>query len=700
MSDSINLDKTAFVVLGMHRSGTSAMTRVLALSGASLPENIHPAGFDNPAGFWEGEDIIAFNDEVLQAFDTSWDDIFAGRPKHYLSNFDRAFTQRAVDILGSVFGNADLVVMKDPRVNVILAFWLRALRSAGYTPAPIVMVRHPLEVAASLRERNGFSTEKGLLLWLDNMIAAERDSRGMKRIFVAYDTLLSSWRECLDRVERLAGMPLPRRTTTSGVEIEKYLSPKLRHHNAEALAIGDDTELNRMVARAYNWFCEAARRDDAIDPSPLIEIEAFLNDLSHNVGSVVADLRARVSEYIRHTQGLEARVTGLDVVVAETAVALETERSAKANLEESLSQRQAQVDALEGQLAEVQGKAYGLGQELAQRAHDWHMERVGIETKVVELQAQLDVCRTEMAERDEALGLVRSEAEALHQQVLEARKDAQARLDDEHGLREALEASIADLQAQLNLCRTEMAEQDEALGLVRSQAEALEQQLLAAGEDAQARLDDERGLREALEASIADLQAQVGRRDEALAAELKVSQSDVTTLSARQKDLEDELRRVQALSEDLLREKAANHGQERASAEEVESLQRAKDEIQERLSQERARAAKLLKSLEDERERADLAEVERSEFAARYGELEAELRRVQAVNEKTMVPRDAFEVTRDKAQNLETEVEELRRARIEAIPLLREREAIVNSTSWKMTLLPRMFLTRFRQRNG
>src|SRR5690348_156745 len=88
-------DRRAFVVVGMHRSGTSAMTRTLSLLGAALPKGLMPAAENNnEAGFWEPQPVADLNDEILQALDSEWDDVFAFRPRRYLSNFDRFYLGR------------------------------------------------------------------------------------------------------------------------------------------------------------------------------------------------------------------------------------------------------------------------------------------------------------------------------------------------------------------------------------------------------------------------------------------------------------------------------------------------------------------------------------------------------------------------------------------------------------------------------
>ena len=67
-------------MLGMHRSGTSAMTRLLSLAGAALPHKIMRPNAFNELGYWEPLAVAEFNDEVLRRLDSRWDDTFG--PNH------------------------------------------------------------------------------------------------------------------------------------------------------------------------------------------------------------------------------------------------------------------------------------------------------------------------------------------------------------------------------------------------------------------------------------------------------------------------------------------------------------------------------------------------------------------------------------------------------------------------------------------
>src|SRR5690242_7355330 len=63
-------------ILGMHRSGTSMITRLLNLCGLYLgrEEVLNPPHLqDNPDGYWEHALFVSLNDEILASFGGSWD---------------------------------------------------------------------------------------------------------------------------------------------------------------------------------------------------------------------------------------------------------------------------------------------------------------------------------------------------------------------------------------------------------------------------------------------------------------------------------------------------------------------------------------------------------------------------------------------------------------------------------------------------
>ena len=68
------MERKAIVVLGMHRSGTSALSRLLTFHGFSQPNDLMPPKKDNPKGFWESVGCQILNDTILASLGGAWDD--------------------------------------------------------------------------------------------------------------------------------------------------------------------------------------------------------------------------------------------------------------------------------------------------------------------------------------------------------------------------------------------------------------------------------------------------------------------------------------------------------------------------------------------------------------------------------------------------------------------------------------------------
>lgn len=292
---SVTTRRQALVVAGMHRSGTSAMARLLSLSGATLPERVMDPGPDNPLGYWEPWEMVALDDEILEAVDSRWDNVFAVKDNERAWAARGRFLSKAQGFLTHNFGDQDLLVMKDPRSSILASFWRQALEEIAVDPVYVIMVRHPLEVAESLLARNGSPREKSLLLWTSYMLAIERDTRDAPRVFVTYSDMLNDWRGVLDRIETVMGRPLPRRTPSAGVDIERFLSKSHRHHEADVAALEEIPGVWAGAQTTYRWMMEAAR-DSAPDPEPLAAVEAELDTLEQTVGPVLAEMRQELAQ--------------------------------------------------------------------------------------------------------------------------------------------------------------------------------------------------------------------------------------------------------------------------------------------------------------------------------------------------------------------------------------------------------------------
>jgi glycosyltransferase involved in cell wall biosynthesis len=275
---------SAIVVAGMHRSGTSAITRALALCGLELPRRLIRADKSNERGYWESEPVTACNEALLAEIGSAWDDAAASHPR--VGGHDRAAVESIKAALTREFSLDRDFVIKDPRISILAAPWRAAIDELGLEARFIIMVRNPLEVAESLRRRDAFPTEKSTLVWLAHLLAAERDSRGAPRVFVSYDDLLQDWRRCFARIESALDIRLPAWNDAAAAEIDAFLSPEQRHHAADRSALDRRSDLPPWIAPAYEWALDAASTDGEPDPTKL----ELIGEAYHEPARVFAPL--------------------------------------------------------------------------------------------------------------------------------------------------------------------------------------------------------------------------------------------------------------------------------------------------------------------------------------------------------------------------------------------------------------------------
>ena len=174
------------IVLGMHRSGTSAMARVVNLLGAEIGDNLLPAVPNNPKGFWEHEEILELHRRLLSEIRSFWDDIRPLPKEWYREPAVEKIRSEIVEIIQRDFGHSELWVLKEPRMCRLLKLWHPIFCELNCRAHFIFIFRHPLEVAASLREMRNLPLNKSLQLWLEYVLEAEQETRNYPRVFVSF----------------------------------------------------------------------------------------------------------------------------------------------------------------------------------------------------------------------------------------------------------------------------------------------------------------------------------------------------------------------------------------------------------------------------------------------------------------------------------------------------------------------------------
>lgn len=301
-------DRAAYLVVGMHRSGTSALTQLLALAGAQLPANVMPGDEHNEKGYFEPWKIAIFNDERLHAAGSAWHDPFAFPFRPLPQAEERGWLDRAKSLFEEEFAGVARPLMKDPRATVLMPFWREVLAELGVATRAVAPVRHPLAVAGSLARRDGFPAQKSVLVWSAYMLAAEAYTRDMPRAFVSYEALLADWRGEVARIEAAHGAALPNLTPASEEAIDRFLTPDLRHNTGGGglEGLGWAGEVAQAV---FGWFEAAATGGDP-DRAPLDQAARDLARRADEIGALVSpatrDLDTARAELLNVRRDLEA----------------------------------------------------------------------------------------------------------------------------------------------------------------------------------------------------------------------------------------------------------------------------------------------------------------------------------------------------------------------------------------------------------
>lgn len=227
--------RQAIIVLGMHRSGTSALAGLLTKLGANGPSMLLGPSKNNPVGHFESRSLYLMQDNLLDSAGTSWFDYRKFPSSWYASPKFLEYKKNIKSILESEYGSSELFVVKDPRNCRIVSFWNSVLDELNADPFFLHTHRNPLDVAKSLNRRDGFDIEYGCLLWLRHILDAEFGSRGHTRSFTSYDRILENWPSEIEKISRDFNIDWPNYKSANLVELGGMIRPDLRRNESSSI---------------------------------------------------------------------------------------------------------------------------------------------------------------------------------------------------------------------------------------------------------------------------------------------------------------------------------------------------------------------------------------------------------------------------------------------------------------------------------
>ncbi|NWN50107.1 hypothetical protein HT121_22110 [Pseudomonas sp. MAFF 301514] len=199
----VDANKNVVIVLGMHRSGTSAIAAGLEQLGLSMGNSLYQGDEWNPKGYFEERQVVEFNNRLLASYNCRWDSPLP--PLLGSGGQWEAHIGEAVELVRGLFGEAPAWGFKDPRMCLLAPFWGKVFSQLEVKPQLMLVVRHPGEVVHSLARRDGISVERGAWLWMTHLLGALEylEIAGDMRFFI-FDHLLFSTGRLSFRCRELA----------------------------------------------------------------------------------------------------------------------------------------------------------------------------------------------------------------------------------------------------------------------------------------------------------------------------------------------------------------------------------------------------------------------------------------------------------------------------------------------------------------
>lgn len=374
------MSKKVIIVLGMHRSGTSAVTRGLKALGVELGNNLMPpVANNNETGFWEDLDLNSLNEEILALVGSNWNSSRLIEPDELTVQSFSSLRLHAIDMLKRKIGKSDRFGMKNPRMCKTLPFWQQVIDHCDDVEDQyVIVVRNPLSVARSLAARDGFCTEKSYLLWLGHVIPTMTRTEGKPRVVIDYDLLMDDPFKQMERLASALGIVLDKNVKEELSNFAAgFLAQELRHTRFNPRHLALDSHLPTLAADAYRHLLNLAQ--DIVPLNDPTCIETW-----HRIDGVYSSMAPVYELLDREERMLAERERQIECL--DQAISAREDQIAA--LGEAVADRDGQIIALDEAIADRDGKIVALGKAAAD-----HEEQILAQEKKISALGEIIVDR-------------------------------------------------------------------------------------------------------------------------------------------------------------------------------------------------------------------------------------------------------------------------------------------------------------------
>lgn len=433
--------RKAVMILGMHRSGTSALAGLIMALGVDGPKKLLGPSNNNALGHFEPLELSKIQDRLLESSGSSWKDVRPFSEEWLDSETADLYQAELTTFLEESYDESPLFFLKDPRNCRLLELWKRVLKSKKIKPLYVLTHRNPVEVARSLERRDKLDLEYCYLLWLRHALDAEFLTRGAKRTFTSYRRIMEDWPAEVEKMSSDLGVTWPGYDFSNFPSIEEIIRPDLKRFSDDHIVKSSvfPAALKKTFAVLEQWAATGEQPSDY----PILDrirqefdssMPLFFPAVQMDRGALIA-ARDAVSKQVEAAQAeTKARDETIAQTIAErdsardTAETLKDERN---RLSDELAVTASTLDQRKAELADTQDalRTFTAQFEEARREIAELSEKLASkEAEAEEMRGKLALSNTDLGRLQARLVLDASERDVAHKKIQQELAQSKARV--------------------------------------------------------------------------------------------------------------------------------------------------------------------------------------------------------------------------------------------------------------------------------
>lgn len=344
------------VVLGMHRSGTSVITRGLQALNVDLGEELMPAAQkNNEKGFFEDIEFNRLNIELLEALGRKWDALAPVPDSVFEQDDFEDYRLRAIELLRArIAGQSKPFGLKDPRIAHLLPFWQSVFDRADASVSYVIAIRNPVSIAESLERRDGFEFCKSFYLWLGHIIPAVLKTRGFPRVVVDFELLMQNPQLQLKRIGKALDLPFEQDSAAVKKYADEFLDEALRHAQEKDLRLVPEVPMD--VVTAHDLLLAFAKDRANLEAAESMAAFEKMNIRLQDFAPMLAYMSRTETENVRLKQSLtvkEQEIADLEHHVSNLKDMVKERDERIAELDKTIESLEKMLEQLRGEIESI-----------------------------------------------------------------------------------------------------------------------------------------------------------------------------------------------------------------------------------------------------------------------------------------------------------------------------------------------------------